>query len=121
MSIAESSIPIAVPVPTGGDDPTKVAMLGLTFDDVLLLPAASFQRPPEAGTLGFSPEGSALRQEPKSREARLRVMMVRMIFVFINDPFVKICASTRSTVEGDFILLEAVLGVALARLASGYP
>ena len=36
MSIAESSVPIAVPVPTGGDDPTKVAMLGLTFDDVLL-------------------------------------------------------------------------------------
>ena len=30
MSIAESSIPIAVPVPTGGDDPTKIAMLGLT-------------------------------------------------------------------------------------------
>ncbi|MDI3314726.1 MAG: IMP dehydrogenase [Mycobacterium sp.] len=29
------------PVPTGGDDPHKVAMLGLTFDDVLLLPAAS--------------------------------------------------------------------------------
>ena len=26
---------------TGGDDPGKVAMLGLTFDDVLLLPAAS--------------------------------------------------------------------------------
>ncbi|MFZ2509899.1 MAG: IMP dehydrogenase [Gordonia sp. (in: high G+C Gram-positive bacteria)] len=29
------------PVRTGGDDPNKVAMLGLTFDDVLLLPAAS--------------------------------------------------------------------------------
>ncbi|WP_341257795.1 IMP dehydrogenase [Gordonia malaquae] len=28
-------------VRTGGDDPGKVAMLGLTFDDVLLLPAAS--------------------------------------------------------------------------------
>ncbi|MGB6513001.1 MAG: hypothetical protein WBF57_08455, partial [Mycobacterium sp.] len=24
------------PVPTGGDDPQKIAMLGLTFDDVLL-------------------------------------------------------------------------------------
>ena len=36
MSIAESSLPLAVPVPTGGDDPTKIAMLGLTFDDVLL-------------------------------------------------------------------------------------
>src|SRR5690349_20427699 len=41
MSIAESSVPLAIPVPTGGDDPTKIAMLGLTFDDVLLLPAAS--------------------------------------------------------------------------------
>ncbi|WP_099025517.1 IMP dehydrogenase [Mycolicibacterium palauense] len=29
------------PIPTGGDDPHKIAMLGLTFDDVLLLPAAS--------------------------------------------------------------------------------
>jgi IMP dehydrogenase len=50
MSIAESSIPIAVPVPTGGDDPTKVAMLGLTFDDVLLLPAASDVVPATADT-----------------------------------------------------------------------
>ncbi|MGL4305718.1 MAG: IMP dehydrogenase [Mycobacteriaceae bacterium] len=31
----------AVQVRTGGDDPHKVAMLGLTFDDVLLLPSAS--------------------------------------------------------------------------------
>lgn len=29
------------PVFTGGDDPNKVALVGLTFDDVLLLPAAS--------------------------------------------------------------------------------
>lgn len=50
MSIAESSVPIAVPVPTGGDDPTKVAMLGLTFDDVLLLPAASDVIPATADT-----------------------------------------------------------------------
>ena len=50
MSIAESSIPISVPVPTGGDDPTKVAMLGLTFDDVLLLPAASDVVPATADT-----------------------------------------------------------------------
>ena len=28
-------------VPTGGDDPNKVALVGLTFDDVLLLPDAS--------------------------------------------------------------------------------
>ncbi len=50
MSIAESDIPIAVPVPTGGDDPTKIAMLGLTFDDVLLLPAASDVVPATADT-----------------------------------------------------------------------
>jgi IMP dehydrogenase len=50
MSIAESSLPITVPVPTGGDDPTKIAMLGLTFDDVLLLPAASDVVPANADT-----------------------------------------------------------------------
>ena len=49
-STAESSVPIAVPVPTGGDDPTKIAMLGLTFDDVLLLPAASDVIPATADT-----------------------------------------------------------------------
>ncbi len=37
-------------VPTGGDDPHKVAMLGLTFDDVLLLPAASDVVPSTADT-----------------------------------------------------------------------
>ncbi|WP_343710477.1 IMP dehydrogenase [Mycobacterium sp.] len=37
-------------VPTGGDDPHKVAMLGLTFDDVLLLPAASDVVPAAADT-----------------------------------------------------------------------
>src|SRR5271170_588998 len=38
------------PVSTGGDDPHKVAMLGLTFDDVLLLPAASDVVPATADT-----------------------------------------------------------------------
>ena len=38
------------PVPTGGDDPQKIAMLGLTFDDVLLLPAASDVVPATADT-----------------------------------------------------------------------
>ena len=45
MSIAEGS-----PVLTGGDDPAKIAMLGLTFDDVLLLPAASDVVPAMADT-----------------------------------------------------------------------
>jgi IMP dehydrogenase len=35
---------------TGGDDPHKIAMLGLTFDDVLLLPAASDVVPSTADT-----------------------------------------------------------------------
>src|SRR6201996_1304262 len=38
------------PGPTGGDDPNKIAMLGLTFDDVLLLPAASDVVPATADT-----------------------------------------------------------------------
>ena len=38
------------PVRTGGDDPNKVAMVGLTFDDVLLLPAASEVVPSEVDT-----------------------------------------------------------------------
>ncbi len=41
---------IADPVLTGGDDPNKIAMLGLTFDDVLLLPAASDVVPAAADT-----------------------------------------------------------------------
>jgi IMP dehydrogenase len=45
MSNAEGS-----PVRTGGDDPAKIAMLGLTFDDVLLLPAASDVVPAMADT-----------------------------------------------------------------------
>jgi IMP dehydrogenase len=65
MSIAESSVPISVPVPTGGDDPTKVAMLGLTFDDVLLLPAASDIIPASADT-----------SSQLTRNIRLRVPLV---------------------------------------------
>ena len=37
-------------VSTGGDDPGKVALVGLTFDDVLLLPAASDVVPSEVDT-----------------------------------------------------------------------
>jgi IMP dehydrogenase len=47
MSIAEGA---KAPVRTGGDDPNKIAMLGLTFDDVLLLPAASDVVPANADT-----------------------------------------------------------------------
>ncbi len=37
-------------VPTGGDDPNKIALRGLTFDDVLLLPAESNIVPSEVET-----------------------------------------------------------------------
>ncbi|MGL6234560.1 MAG: IMP dehydrogenase [Segniliparus sp.] len=40
----------ALAPPTGGDDPAKIAMLGLTFDDVLLLPSESDVMPAEADT-----------------------------------------------------------------------
>ncbi|HUO41228.1 MAG TPA: IMP dehydrogenase [Mycobacterium sp.] len=57
MSIAEGNTAVdayvadlRAAVPTGGDDPHKIAMLGLTFDDVLLLPAASDVVPAAADT-----------------------------------------------------------------------
>ena len=77
MSIAEGSTdhvdgrnglvtpPVRLPVHTGGDDPNKVAMLGLTFDDVLLLPAASDVVPTNADT-----------SSQLTRKIRLRVPMV---------------------------------------------
>ena len=77
MSIAEGSTdrvdglnglltsPVSAPVHTGGDDPHKVAMLGLTFDDVLLLPAASDVVPSTADT-----------SSQLTRKIRLRVPMV---------------------------------------------
>ncbi|PRQ11650.1 IMP dehydrogenase [Corynebacterium sp. 13CS0277] len=37
-------------VPTGGDDPNKVSLVGLTFDDVLLLPDESNVIPSEVNT-----------------------------------------------------------------------
>ncbi len=52
-------------VRTGGDDPNKVAMLGLTFDDVLLLPAASDLIPSAVDT-----------SSQITRDIRLRVPLV---------------------------------------------
>ncbi|WP_045822084.1 IMP dehydrogenase [Williamsia herbipolensis] len=52
-------------VRTGGDDPGKVAMMGLTFDDVLLLPAASDVIPSEVDT-----------SSQVTREIRLKVPLV---------------------------------------------
>ncbi|MGW0041750.1 IMP dehydrogenase [Rhodococcus sp. NPDC003348] len=52
-------------VRTGGDRPDKVAMLGLTFDDVLLLPAASDVIPSQVDT-----------SSQLTREIRLNVPLV---------------------------------------------
>ncbi|MEH3156398.1 MAG: IMP dehydrogenase [Gordonia paraffinivorans] len=61
-SIADAVTPL---VRTGGDDPNKVAMLGLTFDDVLLLPAASDVIPSEVDT-----------SSQVTKQIRLRVPLV---------------------------------------------
>lgn len=50
---------------TGGDDPDKIAMLGLTFDDVLLLPAASDLIPSSVET-----------SSQLSRDVRMRTPLV---------------------------------------------
>ena len=60
--IADAVTPL---VRTGGDDPNKVAMLGLTFDDVLLLPAASDVIPSDVDT-----------SSQVTKQIRLRVPLV---------------------------------------------
>ena len=62
---SDLSLSPAPRVHTGGDDPNKIAMLGLTFDDVLLLPAASDLIPSAVDT-----------SSPLTREISLRVPLV---------------------------------------------
>ena len=65
-------------VVTGGDDPNKVALRGLTFDDVLLLPAESHIVPSEVSTstqftrnsrLGIPVDSAAMDTVTESRMA----------------------------------------------------
>src|ERR1700743_1502610 len=72
------------PVPTGGDNPHKVAMLGLTFDDVLLLPAASEVVPATAARAGAV--GVLHRTLPVAEQAAQVEMVKRSEAGMVTDP-----------------------------------
>nr|5J5R_A Chain A, Inosine-5'-monophosphate dehydrogenase,Inosine-5'-monophosphate dehydrogenase [Mycolicibacterium thermoresistibile ATCC 19527]5K4X_A Chain A, Inosine-5'-monophosphate dehydrogenase,Inosine-5'-monophosphate dehydrogenase [Mycolicibacterium thermoresistibile]5K4Z_A Chain A, Inosine-5'-monophosphate dehydrogenase,Inosine-5'-monophosphate dehydrogenase [Mycolicibacterium thermoresistibile]5OU1_A Chain A, Inosine-5'-monophosphate dehydrogenase,Inosine-5'-monophosphate dehydrogenase [Mycol len=119
-SIAERSVPIAVPVPTGGDDPTKIAMLGLTFDDVLLLPAASDVLPANADTSSQLTKKIRLKVPLVSSamdtvtEARMAIAMARaggMGVLHRNLPVAEQAAQVETVKRSGGLLVGAAVGV----------
>src|SRR5699024_8904672 len=71
-------------VSTGGDDPNKVALHGLTFDDVLLLPAESNVVPSDVDSMApFTRNTRA--GIPRASAAKDRVTEARMAIALARE------------------------------------